>query len=186
MPIIITWKPSPARKQAFEAALSHLVQLGRVRAGLNVDPNSYPIYTVDPALVKGDFHLSEIAKLIGWRYYAGDASTEVVLGEVTATSPAVVNRMQYGDPALKAWNAMQALDDRPEFQNDKYQLNILRLPEALTETYWLQPAGSNGLIVPYGKSFRLEHDDEKPENVDDFLHSLKFVETPAKSLDTRA
>ena len=186
MPIIITWKPSPERKQAFEAALNHLVQLGRVRAGLNVDPNSYPIYTVDPAQVRGDFHLPEVTKLIGWRYYAGDASTEVVLGEVTATSPAVVNRIQYGDPALKAWNAMQALNDRPEFHDDKYQLNILRLPEALTEAYWLQPAGSNGLIVPYGKSFTLKQDYGKPENIDDFLHTVKFVEQPAKSLDTPA
>ena len=178
MPIIPT-KASSASRQAFEAGLAHLVRLGRVSAGLAVDPNPQPVYVLS---FQGADQPPPIAnaKLMGCRFLAGEAPGATVVGEVntTAAKP-TVNNLRYGASAKKISQAIQDLDKLPDVASQDYSLRVLRIPEALVEGFWLKPAsGGDGLIFPYFQSFDRGKPDDKPVDIDGFLGTLQPVGTP--------
>jgi hypothetical protein len=173
--IIIQWKPSPEHQKAFEAGLRHLVQLGRVPAGLNVDPHPQPVYVLK--LEDKDLRSPEAAKLVSWRYFASRAPGEVVVGEVRATPPPAVISLLYGNSAQNTLKATLALEQLRQVREKDYHLQLLRIPEALIEGFWLKPpSDGNGLIVTRGRSFEREKQSGRPYNIDEFLKTLRPVE----------
>jgi hypothetical protein len=169
MPLLFA-KASNDRRQAFEAGLLHLVRLGRVPAGLVVDPSSQPIWLLNVKDIGGDFHLRTAAHLVSWRYFAGQNPGEVVAGDVSATSPPVVTSLFYGDRARTALNAFQALDRLPAVQASDFEVRLLRIPGALLEGFWLRPpTDESGLIVPFGRTLGDAQLSGKPFPIEDFL-----------------
>jgi hypothetical protein len=173
--LLIFKKPSPGSREAFKTGLQHLVQLGRVPAGLHVHMNPQPIYVL--SLKDGvSASLMPSARLVGWRYYAGDVSGEVVAGDVSATAPPAITSLRYGDSARTALTATLALRKLPDVQANNFEARLLRIPGALVEGLWLKPASdSNGLIVPLRRTFRRDKQDGRPEGIDDFLNTLRPV-----------
>ncbi|MFL6464692.1 MAG: hypothetical protein ACJ73N_09825 [Bryobacteraceae bacterium] len=175
--ILIQWKPSTELRQAFEAGLRHLVQLGRVSPGLNVNPNPHPIYVLNSQEEGGVFRLPSNIRLVGWRFFAGEPSGEIVVGDVSATTPPTVNSLYYGSSARNIYQATLALERLGEVDASDFHLRLLRIPGALFEGFWLKPASNNdGLIVPYGRSFDRERQDGKPFEIHDFLRTLRSVD----------
>ena len=175
MPLIFA-KPAADRRQVFEAGLLHLVQLGRVPAGLAVNPNPQPIYLLSLKDIAGDFRLPEVAKLVSWRYFAGALANQVVAGDVSATTPPVITGLRYGDTARKALQANLALEALGEVRQNDFESRLLRIPGALVEGFWLKPpSADNGLLVPFGKTFEPTHRDGRPDSIDGFLHTLRPV-----------
>ncbi len=113
--------------------------------------------------------------MVGWRYFAGEATGEVVAGDVSETSPATVTGLITGDAAKKALEAAQAASRVPQAQSTPHELRLLRIPGALTQGFWLKPVNNNGLFIRYGSSFGVEHDDGRPVPIDGFLGTLRPV-----------
>ncbi len=175
MPIILS-KPSTALRQAFEAGLQHLVDLNRVPAGLPVNPNPQPIYLLSLQDTKGNFRLPNVARLVSWRYFAGDVSGDVVTGDINATPPHAISGLSYGNTAKRALQATLALSGLKEVQDGNFEPRLLRIPGALAQGFWLKPPSEdNGLIVPFGSTFEPTHREGKPAPIDGFLTTLRPV-----------
>jgi hypothetical protein len=177
MPLIFA-KPSIELRRVFEAGLLHLVQLGRVPAGLSINPNPDPICVLSLKDGVENFQLPAVPIPVSWRYFAGDISGPVVAGDITVTSPPVIAGLLYGDTAKRALQAKLALASLPETQASDYEPFLLRIPGALVEAFWLKPsADGTPWIVPFGPTFEPTHRQGTPVTVDGFLHTLRPVAT---------
>ncbi len=175
MPILPT-SSSVERKLEFERGLAHLARLGRAAAGLEIDPHAQPIYLFGVQEAAQHPDLNQAAKLVAWRYFATNAKGDVVAGEVSASLPPTLSSLRYGAPAKKIYAATKALDGMPQVQGGSFYLRVLRIPTALTEAFWLPPvSGSDGLIVPLGKSFEKDRPDGRPIGIDVFFDTLRPV-----------
>jgi hypothetical protein len=175
MPIIPT-SSSTERKREFERGLAHLVRLGRVPAGLDVEAQAQPIYLLSTQDAAKQPDLNQVGKLVAWRYFATNAKGDVVAGEVSASLPPTLSNLRYGAPAKKILEATKALDELPQVQAGSFYLRVLRVPGALTEGFWLPSAtGTDGVIVPFGRSFDAKRPDGRPIGIDGFLGTLRPV-----------
>jgi hypothetical protein len=175
MPLIFP-KPPIELGQVFEAGLLHLVQLGRVPAGLSINPNPQPICLLSLKDGVDNFQLPTAPIPVNWRYFAGDLSGPVVAGDIIATTPPVIAGLLYGDTAKRALQASLALASLAETQASDYEPFLLRIPGALVEAFWLKPStDGTPWIVPFGPTFDPTHRQGAPITVDGFLHTLRPV-----------
>ena len=176
MPLILG-QPSVERRKAFEAGLQQLVHLGRVPANLRVNPNPQPVYVLSLKDGISNIDVKQAAKLVSWRYSAGDVSGQAVVGDVSDAAPPTVTRLLYGDPAKKVLKGNEDLKDLPEVKANNFEACLLRIPGALVEGFWLKPANAtnNGLFVPAGIVFGSVFQVSRPDSIDTFLNTLHPV-----------
>ena len=172
MPLTIG-KQSTRRQQVFELGLMQHVQLGRVPAGLQVDPDPEPVYTVNVHDLAQDTQLHDNAKLVSWRYSAHDSLGNWVTGEVTAALPHVLTSLRFGDDRDNSYKVKHGLSNRPEVQAKDFQLRVLRIPGALVEGYWLKPSNDNGLFVHLGTISDDTHKDSTLHPIDEILNKTQ-------------
>ena len=179
---LISAKTTVPRRRAFEAALQHLVQLGRVPAGLHVNPEPHPIYVLSSKDVIGDAYGTAAARLVSWRYFAADIWNTVVVGDVSNTNPPKVTGLRYGDTGKRALNVKKKMEALPELQAADYEPRILRVPGALAEAFWLHSlSGSAGLVVPCQHVFGSPCQEGQPYAIDHFLETLRPLEKAPNS-----
>ncbi len=173
---LIPGKSSPERRKAFEAGLAHLVRSGRVPAGLHVDPHPHPVYVMSLKDELDHADLEKSGKLVSWRYFAGDVSGEVVVGDVSDSAPPTVTRLIHGEPAREVMQANRELEGLAEVQDNDFELRLLRVPGAHVEGLWLQPPdASDAIIVHSGKVFGSAQKKRGSEPLHAFLKNLHPV-----------
>ena len=178
---LIPTQTSTARSQAFQAALQHLAQLGRIPAGLHIHPNPHPIYIVSTKDATGGFNPGT-AKPVSWRYFAADVWGNVVVADVSNTNPPKVTSLRYGETGKKALNVKKKMEGLPDVQTAEYEPRILRVPGKLAEAFWLHPpSGNKGLVVPCKKAFGSPPCEEgQSYPIDHFLNTLRTAERVSK------
>ena len=80
------------------------------------------------------------ARLVAWRYFAGDASGKVVLGTVIqrpASGDWKLASVFYGYRVLRALVESREIAQLDEVQAANYELRVLRIPGLNLEAFWL-------------------------------------------------
>lgn len=91
------------------------------------------------------------ARSAGWRFLAVDPTGAPIAADVIEPvdgAPRMVSLSR--DPILLgAIAAIRELETFPQVRTNDYELQVLRIPGALTETFWLKsPDGKGDLIIP--------------------------------------
>jgi hypothetical protein len=176
---LIPTQTSTTRSQAFQAALQHLVQLGRIPAGLHINPNPHPIYILSTKDAAGGRYNPDTAEPVSWRYFAADVWGNAVVGDVSNTNPPKVTSLRYGETGKNALKVKKKMEELPDVQADDsdYEPRILRSPAALAEAFWLHSrSGKEGLIVPCRDMFGSPCKKGEKYPFDDFLKALRPAE----------
>ena len=173
--------PSMQHRRAFEAALQHVVDLGRAQPGLEVDPHPIPVYLLALKEIVGNQRPLTAAKLACWRFFAENASGQVVAGDVSSELPAKVNALIYGEAATNLLKTARSLNDMPEVRRQPYDLRILRIPGGLVNAFWVKPAtDGNGFCVLLGRDVYAQGDRRRRYDTDTLLQDI--VSSAAKRI----
>jgi hypothetical protein len=91
---------------------------------------------------------------IGWRFFAGTAPNETVLGRTIQVSPSNAWKLSgvfYGDRVYQALVQSMELETFAQAAKEEYELRLLAVPGLNLEAFWLvsQTAGSPDLVVPF-------------------------------------
>ena len=165
--------PSVQHRRAFEAALQHVVDLGRAQPGLATNPHPIPVYLLALREVVGNEKPLTAAKLACWRFFAENTSGQVVAGDVSSGLPAKVNALIYGEAATTLLKTALSLNDMPEVRRQPHDLRILRIPGGLVNALWVKPAtGGNGFCVLLGRDIYAQGDERRRYDTDTLLRDI--------------
>jgi hypothetical protein len=185
MPIInfkFSPHPSPAYQQVFREGLRHLVRLGRIPEGLEIESDPAPVYVLSLKRNAPKPAQPPNAQLVGWRFFASDSNGNVVAGDISATTPPKLSGLIYGDDARAALKAMVSARKQPPARTQGHELRLLRIPGALVQGFWLKPpTPENGLFVPYRPGFDGDRQQDIATDLDEYLNKLRPVEPPPRN-----
>jgi hypothetical protein len=91
------------------------------------------------------------AKLVSWRYFAGNAPGKIVLGNVSQrhiNEPWKLRSVFYGYRVTAALLHSHEVDSLPHVQVENYELRFLRIPGLNLEAFWLMHLTAPGSSVP--------------------------------------
>jgi hypothetical protein len=91
---------------------------------------------------------------VGWRFFAGTAPNETVLGRTIQVSPSNEWKLAgvfYGERVYRALTLSTELETFAQAAKEEYELRLLAVPGLNLEVFWLasQTAGSPDLVVPF-------------------------------------
>lgn len=180
MPLLL-WGSSMQRRQAFQAGLDHLFELGRVTSQPPVDPHPRPLHVFGLRDVLAKQAIVQTPAVpISWRYFAGVDSGAPVAGDVNVSTPPKVTGLRYGPQVTKILEAEKALASLPEIAGSvDWELRLLRIPGVLVEAFWFtlpsQGNGSGSLVVPAGyyPTFIDNLEPGKAVPVEEFLEKVR-------------
>ncbi len=142
-----------SREDACKAALTHLEDLGRIRAGWTVPANPEPVYVYRASEVKG-LQLPPNAAPSSWQFSTDDGAGTRVNCEVNNGPLNEIISVSYGQSAEESASAKGAARQRPDLASGAAELRVVRIPELILEGLWLlSKAGTGDSIVPLGSSF---------------------------------
>lgn len=89
-------------------------------------------------------HGVQAAKSAGWRFFAGTAPGNTVLGHCSVTANNwQLTRVTYGTQVTSALQASQSLDQHPVIPTaTPYELRFLTIPGILVDAFWLVNRGT--------------------------------------------
>jgi hypothetical protein len=90
----------------------------------------------------------------GWRFFAGNAAPNMMLGRITRSNPSEqwrVTAAYTGDRVEAAYHATMALASLPRVQSYDYELRVLMAPALNLEAFWLvsQSSAAPDLVAPF-------------------------------------
>lgn len=177
--------PTSSHLQVAQAGLNTFVQLRRVPSDLTIDPTPQPVFVVtlrpNP---EGEGFGAEL-RHVAWRYFASNLSLNVVSIEVSIASPPVIDRLQYGEPAKQALEALEKVRVISHPGAQRMELRLLRVPGSLAEALWVKPSDKDkGVVFPV-KTFDLMRLRYKPQSFDEFIDTLQPVKNKVPTPEER-
>jgi hypothetical protein len=139
----------------FEQALSNLVALRRIPAGLAIYGYRVPVYRFALGQVN-DAKPPIPQDSMTWRYFAGGKSPDrTVSGDVNLEQTPAVTNLTYGLAAYRTFTALTGLSSLRPGDPNAYTPQYLQIPGLLVEAFRLEPvqrgidAARDAFVVPY-------------------------------------
>lgn len=153
--------PSLKTRQALLAGLADIVDSREKLKDIPQEFRPLKVYSLMLRDLAGGGGV-ERAKLVAWRFLAGNASGKAIGGEIElgeneddqASDGAPVNlSLLHGDPAAQVFRGLRAVEKLTEHDDGKYELRLLRIP-GFIEVLWLQSeTDAHDMVVPFRPLF---------------------------------